>query len=158
MAELEKEKMNSLVKELSEYHVRFIGYAKQARRELKTNLGRLFEALSFSKQIQALYVLNYAGCIGNTKENLTALTGDVEVCSFSNASEVSEMEEMMGQFGKIEEKNKHLYICAKDAVESEKDLNIGDVNVCSRCGYVLASDVPKECTICHSPSGYFRLF
>ena len=158
MAELDKEKINSLVKELSEYHIRFIGYAKQARRELKTNLGRVFEALSFSKQIQALHILNHTGCIGNTKENLTALTGDVEVCSSSNVGESSEMEEVIGRFNEIEEKNKHLYTCAKDAVESEKDLNIGNVNVCSKCGYVLASDVPKECMICRSPSGYFRIF
>lgn len=150
--------LNLLARELCEYHIKLTGYARQAHKELKHNIARIFEAMSFSKQVQALYILNFMDCFGKTKENLSALVGNMENCNVDKPCENSSINEIIERFDEIEEKNKHLYICAKDSTEAEKDLNIGDINVCSQCGYVLVGDVPNECTICHSPSGSFRLF
>ena len=150
--------LNLFVKDLCECHIRLIGYGKQAHRELKHNIGRIFEALSFSKQVQALYILNHTGCFGNTRENLAALLGDMGSCIADKPVEDSDLSDIIRRFNEIEEKSSHLYTCALDSADMETDLNIGDINVCSRCGYTLAGDIPKECTVCHSPSGYFRLF
>lgn len=158
MMALQKTELNLLITELSEYHIRLIGFAKQARRELKNNIARIFEAISFSKQIEALRILNYMGCNGNTNENLDSLIGYRKDFNTNKSSEISYLTEVIERFDEIEEKNRHLYICAKDSAELEKDLNIGNINVCSKCGYVLVGEAPKECTICHSPSGYFRVF
>lgn len=150
--------LDLLVKELCEYNIRLIGYTRQAHKELKHNIARIFEALSFSKQVQALSILNYTGCFGNTKENLSVLIGDMGTCSVDKPDENLGIKEVIERFNDIEEKNKHLYACAKDSADVEKDLNIGDINVCSRCGYVLVGDAPKECIMCHAPSGYFRIY
>jgi rubrerythrin len=152
-----KSDMNLFVNELCEYHIKLVGYSKQAHKELKHNIARIFEALSFSKQVQALCLLNYMGCVGNTKENLSVLIGDMETCN-NMPAENSDMLEIIKCFDEMEEKNKHLYTCANDSSIVEKDLNIGNINVCSKCGNALVSDAPKECTVCHSPSGYFRVF
>lgn len=158
MTALQESDLSLLEKKLCEYHIRLIGYAKLAHKELKVNIARLFEALSFSKQVQAICILNYMGCIRSTKENLSALIGDIEICSFDKPVENTNAREVIERFDEIEVKNKHLYAFAKDVTESDRDINIGDINVCSKCGYVLVGDTPKECMICHSPSGYFRLF
>lgn len=150
--------LNLLTKELCEYHIRLIGYTRQAHKELKHNIARIFEALSFSKQVQALGILDCMDCFGNTKDNLSALIGDMATCSVDMPEENSGIIEVIERLDKIEEKNKHLYSCAKDSADAEKDLNIGDINVCSKCGYALVGDAPKECMVCHSPSGCFRLF
>lgn len=153
--------LNLMAKELCEYHIRLIGYTKQAHKELKHNIARIFEALSFSKQIQALCILDYMGCFGNTKENLSSLMGDIGTCSVDKLvenSDISGIEEVIVRFNEIEEKNKHIYACAKDSSDARKDLNIGTINVCSKCGYLLLGDTPNECIMCHAPSGVFRLF
>lgn len=150
--------LHSLERELSEYHIKLIAYAKQAHLELKHNVARLFEALSFSKQVQALYVLNCIGCVRDTKSNIEDCLNELNLCK-------SESEEMPGneinvieKFDEIEEKNRHLYTCAMDALEAGKDVNIGTINVCSKCGYSILGESPKECIVCHAPSGYFRIY
>jgi rubrerythrin len=158
MSVLQKEDFDILLKRLSLYHIRLIGYAKQAHKELKINIARLFEALAFSKQVQALCILNYMGYVGKTKENLSDLICGIETFRPDKTEENSDIRKALEQFEGKEEKSKHLYVCAKDSADVEKDLNIGDINVCSKCGYVLLGDTPKECEVCRSPSGYFRMF
>jgi len=161
MKVIQRKEPNLLIKELSESHIRFTGFAKQARRELKNNTARLFEALSFSKQVQALLILNHLGYIGSTKKNLTNLTVSMEIYDsdrIGNPIKNTDIDELIDRFDVIEEKNKHLYACVEDSADAGKDFEIENINVCSKCGFVLAGDTPGECMVCHSPKGYFRLF
>lgn len=86
--------------------------------------------------------------------NYNTYIDNVNLCTLN--SDNLGLKEMLHRFDSIEEKNKHLYLFAKDAAESESDLSIGSINVCSKCGYVLVGESPKECIFCHSPEGYFR--
>lgn len=151
--------LENLQKDLSQYHIKLIAYAKQARLELKPNIARLFDALAFSKQVQALYVLKYMDCIKSTRENISSFIRGKNLCDKDAKQETRGKElEIIKKFDIIEEKCRHLYQCSYDALESKKDLNIGNISVCSKCGYVLVGDSPDECLICRSPSGVFRTF
>jgi rubrerythrin len=159
MTVFQKRELNEVIRDLCEYRMRLTGYAKQAHMESKRNIARLFEALSFSKQVQSLCLLNHLGCIGNTYENLSALTGNLEISSFDGAAGVDlSTNDILGRFDTIEERNKHLLKSAKDSTEAAKDLNIGNINVCSKCGYVIAGDAPGTCPVCEAQSGHFRVF
>lgn len=147
------------VKDLCENHIKLIGYNKQAYRESKPNIARIFEALSFSKQVQALCILSKTGNFGSTKDNLLDLiSSNLSPEIYINDELTQSIEEMLTRFEQIDEKNRHLFVLAKDSIDSESDLNIGNINICSKCGYALVGNITKECIICHSPSGYFRTF
>ena len=157
MATIQKEKLESSLQKFCKYHILYIGYSKQAQRELKKNIARLFEALAFSKQIEALHTLQYLGDIGTTRENLMDLAEGGESDRYEASGETNSSE-WLGQTDEIEKNITHLFACALDSVEAGTDLNLGELNVCSKCGYVLPGGTPKECGICHAPSGFFRLF
>lgn len=150
--------LNLTVKDLCEYHIKLIGYTKQAHKELKHNIARIFEALSYSKQVQALCILDNMGYWGSTKENLLDLVNDKVNCDMDKFENNATIQELLTRFEEIEEKNKHLFIIAEDSIECEEDLNIGHISVCSKCGYTLVGNAPKECIICNAPSGYFHIY
>jgi len=103
--------------------------------------------------------LKYISCIKSTGENISSLINSENIFDKDTKPEVKEGEpEVIEKFEAIEEKFRHLYQCSYDALESKKDLNIGNISVCSKCGYVLVGDSPEECLICRSPSGVFRVF
>lgn len=147
-----------LYMELSEYHVRLLAYAKQAHRELYANIARLFEALAFSKKVQAVAALKSAGYIKSTKENIADCIRSGSRCIAEENDALVEDNEIDARSKEIEEKCQHLYVCAYDALESGNDLNIETVDVCSKCGFTVLGDAPGECPVCHSPSGWFRQF
>lgn len=150
--------LRSLEQELSEYHMKLVAFAKQAHLELKHNVARLFEALSFSKQVQAIFVLNCIGCIKDTKSNIEDFLNEINSCDTQRERLPNNEIEIIEKFNEIEEKNRHLYTCAVDSLEAGKDISIGTINVCSKCGYLLLGDTPKDCIMCHSPSGFFRIY
>lgn len=158
MVQMYIEELMASIERMSEKHILFKAYAKQAKSELKHNLARLFDALSFSKEIQALSLLGLTGQVNDTLGNIEeCLKGPIAVKAESD-EQLAEAASLNEKFNKIEEKNRHLYLCAKDTLKAHKDLNIGDINVCSKCGYTLPGDAPQECIICRAPSGYFRIF
>lgn len=158
MIALDLSDLESLIKELSEYHVKLKAYAKQADRELKQNIARLLRALAFSKEVQALSILYNTGYVGDTADNIDKCLDGTDDCK-RGISELSfKGSDYIGKFRKIEEKNRCLYLCAKETLASRKDLSIGAIAVCSKCGYTIPGDAPEECIICRAPSGYFRLF
>lgn len=149
---------HSLIRELCESHIKMTAFAKQADRELKHNIARLFKALSFSKEVQALYILSQTGYIKDTESNINRCLNET-MSSTSREDELSDGDmDFIDKFNAIEKMNSHLYSCAKDTLESKMDLNIGEINVCSKCGYTLPGDAPKECAVCHAPTGFFRTF
>lgn len=150
--------LQDLERELSEYHIKLLAFKRQAHLELKHNIARLFEALSFSKQVQAIFVLHYAGCIKDTKNNIDEYLNNVNSFGTQEIELSDAGMNTIAKFELIEEKTRHLYACALDSIESGMDINIGSVNVCSKCGYLLLGDVPNECIMCHAPSGSFRIF
>lgn len=148
--------MQSLFSELCESHLKLTAYAKQADTELKHNIARMFKALAFSKEIQALNVLKHMGYVKKTDSNIKRCLNNavVPLTLGENAS----WEELTEKFDIIEEKSHHIYLCARDTSEVDMDISLGDINVCSKCGYTLPGNAPHECAVCHAAPGYFRIF
>lgn len=141
---------------LSRYHVKLVAYSKQAHLERRHNIARLFESLSFSKLVQALLVLRCMGGVKNTKSNIEECLNESGTGYLQDSEIPPDHIGIIKMFGVIEDKNRHLYTCAVDSLDAGQDINIGTINVCSKCGYVLLGDTTKECNVCHAPSGYFR--
>jgi len=150
--------LHRLERELSEDHIKLTAFTRQAHLELKHNIARLFEALSFSKQVQAIFVLKHAGCIKDTKRNIDEYLNNVNLCDAQKNEMPDAGMDTIAKFDEMKEKNRHLYISVLDSLDAGMDINIGSINVCSKCGYLLLGDAPKECMMCHAPSGYFRIF
>ncbi|MEM3976768.1 MAG: rubrerythrin family protein, partial [Thermoplasmata archaeon] len=51
-----------------------------------------------------------------------------------------------------------LYKKAKEAVKDKKDISIGDIYICSVCGYTTTGKAPEKCPVCGAPSSAFRKF
>lgn len=148
--------LQSLFSELCESHLKLTAYAKQADTELKHNIARMFRALAFSKEIQAMNVLKHMGYVKKTDSNIEQCLDNAAVPT--SQEDNASREELTEKFKIIEEKNRHIYLCARDTLEVDMDISLGDINVCSKCGYTLPGNAPHECAVCHAAPGYFRIF
>jgi len=51
-----------------------------------------------------------------------------------------------------------MYQKAKQAVDSGKDAEVGEVYICQVCGYTVEGDAPDRCPICGAPKERFKKF
>ncbi|HRR92285.1 MAG TPA: rubrerythrin family protein, partial [bacterium] len=51
-----------------------------------------------------------------------------------------------------------MYQEAKQAVDSGKDVEIGDIYICQVCGHTVAGSAPDRCPICGAPREKFKKF
>lgn len=152
-------------------HMRYLSFARQAGKENYPNVARLFEAVSYSESIHAQdhyrelrhldggFVANSMGTFGpgDTLKNLKlAIAGEtfeitemypvyMEVARFQNEKEAFRSFEWSYQ---TERMHRKLFEKAKAAVENQKDVQIGSVQVCGVCGYTLEGDAPDPCPVC----------
>jgi len=105
--------------------------------------------------------------LGTTAENLAvAIEGeDFEVAEmypvYQAAAEFQEERGALRSFDwawKAEQTHAALFREAKAAAEAGGDLEIDQVNVCSRCGHTLVGDAPDRCPICNAKKETYRAF
>lgn len=51
-----------------------------------------------------------------------------------------------------------MYQKAKQAVEENRDIKLGDVYICEVCGYTAEGKAPDKCPICGAVKNKFRKF
>jgi rubrerythrin len=51
-----------------------------------------------------------------------------------------------------------MYQKAKQAVESQKDIKLGPIYICEKCGYTIEGEAPSRCPICGASKEKFRKF
>ena len=51
-----------------------------------------------------------------------------------------------------------MYTEAKEAVDGQKDCELGPVQICTNCGYTAEGDAPDKCPICGVASDRFKTF
>ena len=151
----------------SQAQTKYLIFADRAEKEGFSNVARLFRATSFAEQVHATSHLRTLGGIGKTVNNLEAAIG----------GETYEVEEMYPAFIAVaevqEEKaavrsNKYaleaekvhaaLYTQAKAAVGAGNDTDIGQVHVCSACGWTGEGEPPDECPLCGAKKDKFVTF
>jgi len=162
-------------------HMRYIAFAKMAADEGFKNVGRLFTAVSFAEQIHAtnhfkvmkdefgdasVFAGAAFGYISTTKNLDLAMGGEdfeikqmypayIAVAEFQGEKEAVKV---MKWALETEKQHYALYSNAKKAVESKKDLEIGDIHVCDICGCTIEGNLPDKCPICAAQSKVFKTF
>ncbi|WP_034601978.1 rubrerythrin family protein [Clostridiisalibacter paucivorans] len=165
----------------SQAHMRYRVWGKKAESEGFPNVARLFRAISYAEEVHAtnhframkdvkgdFSVTSGAGFgLGPTSENLQgAIDGEnYEVGQMYPAFKA--VAEMQGEKQALisiryayeaEKTHADLFAKAKDAVDQEKDYEIGDIQVCDICGYTVEGDAPDKCPICGAKADRFTAF
>jgi rubrerythrin len=60
----------------------------------------------------------------------------------------------------VESEKMHLglYQKAKQAVDQGRDADLGPLQVCDVCGYMLEGEAPERCPVCRATKDRFRTF
>lgn len=151
----------------SQAHMRYLIFAQKAEKEGFPNVARLFRAIAYAEQVHATNHFRTLGDLGSSSQNLEAAIG----------GETYEVEEMYPAYGAVaqlqEEKGAQrsihfaleaekihaaMYQKAKQAVDSGKDLEVGQIYICDVCGYTGEGEPPERCPVCGATKDKFRLF
>lgn len=161
-------------------HMRYLAFSKMAEDENFKNVSKLFQAVSFAEQVHATnhfkVLKNEFGDAGvnagaafgyiNTSKNLElAIAGeDFEIQQMYPAYlAVAEMQgekdaiRVMKWALEVEKQHFTLYTEAKKAVDSNKDMALGDLHVCEICGATLTEE-PDKCPVCGAKKELFKKF
>ncbi len=151
----------------SQAHMRYLIFAARAEREGFPEVARLFRATAYAEQVHATSHLRVLGGIGKTAENLqegiNGETYEVEEMypAFRAVAELQgERSATRAHEWALEAEKVHagLYEQAKDAVEAGNDTDVGQVYVCSVCGWTGVGEPPDECPLCKAKKEKFVTF
>lgn len=151
----------------SQAHMRYAIFAKKAEDEGKSNLARLFRAISFAELVHATNHFVALGDLGDSVKNLDmAIAGETyevqEMYPAFNA--VAQLQTEKGAQQSIryaleaEKIHASMYEVAKRAAEEGKDVKVGSVYICEVCGHTVEGDAPERCPICGAVKARFRKF
>ena len=151
----------------SQAHMKYLAFADKAEREGFPNVARLFRANAYAEQVHATNHLKTLKGLGKTVENLEAAIGGetYEVDEMYPAFlAVAELQEEKGAIRSntwaLEAQKVHaeMYGMAKATVEAGKDAQVGQVYVCSVCGWTGEGEPPDECPLCKTKKEKFVTF
>jgi rubrerythrin len=165
----------------SQAHMRYSIFSDVARNEGFPNVSRLFRAIYFAERVHASNHFRNLGHLdggfmtvsiagfgpGKTSKNLgIAIEGEtfeieemypayLDTARFEGerAAEVS-----FRYAYEAEKTHAELFKRAKKAVDSGEDVRLGDVQICSVCGYTVEGEAPGICPICKAARDKFIAF
>jgi len=151
----------------SQAHMKYLAFSAKADREGFPNVARLFKAIAYAEQVHATSHLKTLKGVGKTAENLEAAIG-------GETYEVDEMYPAFIAVAKVQEEkaatrsnewameaekiHAEMYGAAKAAVEDGNDAEVGQVYVCSLCGWTGEGEPPDECPLCKAKKEKFVTF
>ncbi|OSS42055.1 Rubrerythrin [Desulfurella amilsii] len=151
----------------SQAHMRYLNFAKAAEKEGKTNVARLFKAISQAEVIHASGHFKLLNGIGSTLDNVkSAWEGEnFESEEMYPAYEAVAKEQSQDKAAKwidmvlqVEKDHRSLYEKARAALEQNKDADFKGIFLCSVCGYVALDAAPDKCPVCGAPASAFEKF
>jgi rubrerythrin len=151
----------------SQAHMKYLEFADMAKKEGFPNVSRLFTAISFAERVHATNHHRVLFGSSTTEQNLeTAIGGEnYEVNemypAFQAAAEKEKEEQaMMSIRFALEAEKIHavLYARAKGQVKAGKDLEGGDIHICSVCGHTVIGGAPETCPVCGAARERFKKF
>ncbi len=160
---------------------RYTVWGARAAEEGFPNVARLFEAIAFAEQVHAgnhfreladengdSLVASMVGFgLGKTVENLGgAIDGELfEVTEMYPAYvETANLQAESGAkrsfLYALEAEKIHaaMFTQAKQAVETDHDIELGPIQVCGRCGYTHEGETPDRCPVCGVSGERFKTF
>ncbi|MEI6156965.1 MAG: rubrerythrin family protein [Atribacterota bacterium] len=151
----------------SQAHMRYLIFSDVAEKEGKSNLARLFKAISYAEQVHATSHYRELGNIQNSAKNLEmAINGEnfeVEemypVYENTAAFQKEKGAERSAHFAWEAEKiHAQMYTSAKNEADKGKDMEIGKLYVCPVCGFTVQGSAPDQCPECHTKKELFKIF
>ncbi|MEA2007900.1 MAG: rubrerythrin family protein [Chloroflexota bacterium] len=151
----------------SQAHVKYLAFADKAEKEGYPKAARLFKAIAYAEQVHAINHLKVLSGVGKTVDNLqSAIDGEnYEVDEMYPAFKA--VAELQGEKGAIrsndwameaEKVHIEMYDTAKEIVEGGQDAEVGQVYVCSVCGWTGEGEPPDECPLCKAKKDKFVTF
>ena len=151
----------------SQAHMKYLIFSEVAEREGKTNIARLFKAISFAEQVHATNHFRNLGHINDTTKNLDMAIG-------GETFEVEEMYPAYDAVAKLQEEKEasrsihyaleaekihaEMYRKAKEAALQGKDMELETVYICPVCGYTVEGEAPQFCPVCGASKEKFKGF
>ncbi len=151
----------------SQAHMKYSAFAERAEREGLTEVARLFRAAAYAERIHATGHLRTMGGIGKTVENLAgAIAGETYEIEemYPSFRAVAELDQETAAFRshtwawEAEKVHAELYQRARQAVEGGQDVQLGQVYVCSVCGWTGEGEPPDDCPLCKAKKDKFVVF
>ncbi len=167
MKDMTKDNLKAAFAGESQAHMKYLAFADQAEKEGFANVARLFRAIAYAEQVHATNHLRTVGGLGATKDNLvTAIGGETfEVnemypAYLAVAREQGEKPAERSMHWALEAEKIHqaMYGEAKVSVDKGVDIQIGEIWICSVCGYTVEGEPPDKCPICGARRDLFKSF
>ena len=167
MRKMTEESLKAAFAGESQAHMRYLIFAQKAEEEGFPDLARLFKAIAFAEQVHATNHFKAMGQLGSSSENLeVAIDGETfEVEEMYPAYDAiarlqGEKEAQRSIHYALEAEKIHAayYRQAKQGVDAGKDLEIGQIYICSICGYTGEGEPPDRCPICGASREKFQTF
>lgn len=151
----------------SQAHMKYMIFSDKAEEEGRKNVARLFRSIAFAERVHASNHFKTLGELGKTSENLqSAIEGETyevnEMYPAFNAvaelqGEKGAQRSIRGAF-EAEKIHASMYQKAKQAVDENRDIKLGDVYICEVCGYTAEGKALDKCPICGVAKNKFRKF
>ena len=151
----------------SQAHMKYLAFSDAAARDGKSNIARLFQAISYAERVHATNHLRALSGIHSTPENLDAAiageTSEVEEMYpvyHDTAKFQGEPEAEKSTFYALEAEKIHarMYKQAKEAAAKGQDLKLGPVHICPVCGFTGEGEAPDRCPVCGAAGKVFHTF
>ncbi len=151
----------------SQAYMKYMIFAKKAEEEGFPNISKLFRAIAYAEQVHATNHLQALKMICSTADNLrNAIEGEKyeveEMYPSYNAvaklQEEREAERTTNWALQAEKIHLTLYQKALKSVEEKKDIELGDIYICEKCGYTVEGEPPERCPICGASKEKFKKF
>ena len=145
----------------SQANRRYLAFAKQADREGKSQVAKLFRAAAEAETVHAHNHLRALGGVKSTAENLKeAIAGETHefkkmypgMIEDSKEEGQKAAERIFTFTNEVEKVHASLYQKALDNLENPEEV---DYYVCSVCGYSCENELPEKCPVCGAKSTAF---
>jgi rubrerythrin len=162
-----EENLNNAYAGESIAHMRYLIYADVAEKEAKPNIARMFRAIAYAEEVHATNHYQELGMIKGTSENLQVAI-DGETFEVEEMYQVyNKVAEFQGEKGAVrsthyaleaEKIHAEMYADAKSKADAGQDIEIGEIHICSVCGYTGEGEAPDFCPVCGAKKEQFKLF
>jgi rubrerythrin len=141
----------------SQANRRYVAFAQKAEEEGFKNLARLFRAVAESETIHAINHLKTMNGIKSSIENVEdAFKGETDECTsmypmfIDQAKRDANNDAFKSFFWANEAEKVHADFYEKtiESLKQGKDVQVGDIYVCSVCGNTVERDIPDTCPVC----------
>jgi len=167
MKKMTEENLRAAFAGESQAHMKYTIFAEEAQKGGRANIARLFRAVAYAERVHAANHLKALGEIGTGSENLrTAIGGEtfeVEEMypAYLNVAKLQDekgAQRSMNWALETEKIHAGLYEQARQAEESGTDVSLGDIHICSVCGYTVEGEPPDKCPLCGVSKKEFKSF